>query len=136
MRKYNKEQTDYIETKKALDALEAREKELEAAFVKSLGVTNEDGSVPSRTWAIDDDAIADQAIDDFGVLVEECGLWKELCEAKEAFQAAEERLVNYALSLIPCKKEREILTAASSNLKYRIQIIETVMKLDTKTVTR
>ena len=35
MRKYNKEQTDYIETKKALDALEAREKELEAAFVKS-----------------------------------------------------------------------------------------------------
>ena len=136
MRKYNKEQTDYIETKKALDALEAREKELEAAFVKSLGVVNEDGSVPSRTWAIDDDAIADQAIDDFGVLVKECGLWKELCEAKEAFQAAEERLVNYALSLIPCKKEREILTAASSNLKYRIQIIETVMKLDTKTVTR
>ena len=44
MRKYNKEQSDYIEAKKALDVLEAREKELEAAFVKSLGVVNEDGS--------------------------------------------------------------------------------------------
>ena len=132
----NKEQKDYIETKKALEALEAREHELEAAFVKSLGIRNEDGTSPSRAWAIDNDDLADQAIDDFGVLVEECGLWKELCEAKEAFQKAEERLVNYALSIIPCKKERDILTAASSNLKYRIQIIETVMKLDTKTVTR
>jgi hypothetical protein len=132
--KLNREQKDYIETKKALEALEEREHELEADFVKKLGVKNEDGSIPSRTWAIDDDKIADQAIDDFGALVEECGLWKELCEAKEAFRKAEERLVNYAISIIPCKKEREILTTASSNLKYRIQIIETVMKLDTKTI--
>jgi hypothetical protein len=54
-RKYNREQKEYIETKKALEALEAREKELEAAFVKSLGVVNEDGTVPSHTWAIDDE---------------------------------------------------------------------------------
>lgn len=87
-RKYNREQKEYIETKKALEALEAREKEMEAAFVKSLGVVNEDGTVPSRTWAIDDDSIADQAIDDFGALVEDCGLWAELCKAKEEFQAA------------------------------------------------
>ena len=91
-RKYNREQKEYIETKKALEALEAREKELEAAFVKSLGVVNEDGTVPSHTWAIDDDSIADQAIDDFGTLVEDCGLWAELCKAKEEFQAAEEKL--------------------------------------------
>ena len=125
-RKYNREQKEYIETKKALEALEAREKEMEAAFVKSLGVVNEDGTVPSRTWAIDDDSIADQAIDDFGALVEDCGL----CKAKEEFQAAEEKLVNYAISLVPCRREREILTTSASNLKYRIRIIETVMKFD------
>lgn len=119
-RKYNREQKEYIETKKALEALEAREKELEAAFVKSLGVVNEDGTVPSHTWAIDD----------FGALVEDCGLWAELCKAKEEFQAAEEKLVNYAISLVPCKREREILTTSASNLKYRIKIIETVMKFD------
>lgn len=108
----------------------AREKEMEAAFVKNLGVVNEDGTVPSRTWAIDDDSIADQAIDDFGALVEDCGLWAELCKAKEEFQAAEEKLVNYAISLVPCRREREILTTSASNLKYRIKIIETVMKFD------
>lgn len=129
-RKYNREQKEYIETKKALEALEAREKEMEAAFVKSLGVVNEDGTVPSRTWAIDDASIADQAIDDFGALVEGCGLWAELCKAKEEFQAAEEKLVNYAISLVPCRREREILTTSASNLKYRIKIIETVMKFD------
>lgn len=103
---------------------------MEAAFVKSLGVVNEDGTVPSRTWAIDDDSIADRAIDDFGALVEDCGLWAELCKAKEEFQAAEEKLVNYAISLVPCRREREILTTSASNLKYRIKIIETVMKFD------
>ena len=96
----------------------------------NLGVVNEDGTVPSHTWAIDDDSIADQAIDDFGALVEDCGLWAELCKAKEEFQAAEEKLVNYAISLVPCKREREILTTSASNLKYRIKIIETVMKFD------
>ena len=132
----NKEQKDYIETKKALEALEAREHELEAAFVKSLGIRNEDGTIPSRAWAIDNDDLADQAIDDFGVMIEECGLWDKLCKAREAYQEAEQKLVEYALSLIPCSKEREILTNASSNWKYRIQIIETVMKLDTKTVNK
>lgn len=82
-RKYNREQKEYIETKKALEALEAREKELEAAFVKSLGVVNEDGTVPSHTWAIDDDSIADQAIDDFGALVEDCGLWRNYARQRK-----------------------------------------------------
>ena len=41
-----------------------------------------------------------------------------------------EKLVNYAISLVPCKREREILTTSASNLKYRIKIIETVMKFD------
>ena len=46
MRKYNKEQKAYIEAKKELDILEAQEKKMEADFVKSLVIINEDGSVP------------------------------------------------------------------------------------------
>ena len=134
-RKYNREQKEYIETKKALEALEAREKELEAAFVKSLGVVNEDGTVPSHTWAIDDDSIADQAIDDFGALVEDCGLWAELCKAKEEFQAAEEKLVNYAISLVPCKRERRNLNNfGHSNLNTGSKIIETVYEVSIQTL--
>ena len=104
MRKYSKEQKAYIEAKKALDILESQEKKMEADFVKSLGIVNEDGSVPTATWAIDDDEAADKAIEDFGKLVEESGLWAKLVEAKETFRQAEENLVQYALSLIPFKK--------------------------------
>ena len=82
MRKYSKEQKAYIEAKKALDILESQEKKMEADFVKSLGIVNEDGSVPVATWAIDDDEAADKAIEDFGKLVEESGLWAKLVEAK------------------------------------------------------
>ena len=51
MRKYSKEQKAYIEAKKALDILEAQEKKMEADFVKSLGIINEDGSTRfSSAW--------------------------------------------------------------------------------------
>lgn len=72
---------------------------MEAAFVKSLSVVNEDGTVPSHTWAIDDDSVADQAIDDFGALVEDCGLLAELCKAKEEFRTAEEQLARNIRSI-------------------------------------
>ena len=134
MRKYNKEQKAYIDAKKALDVLESQEKEMEAEFVKSLGIINEDGSVPTRTWTIDDDEIAEKAIEDFEVILEGSGLSEKLFEAKEAFRQAEENLVQYALSIIPFKKERETLARVSNVLKYRQQILDTVLRLDASTV--
>jgi len=138
MRKtYNKEQVTYMKAKALLETLEEKEKEMEADFVKGLNIVNEDGSVPTRTWAIDDDEIAEKAIDDFGKIEEESGLWAEILSAKEALKAAEENLIQYALSIIPFKKEREILTrAAKGNLKCREQILESVLKLDVSTVKR
>ena len=134
MRKYNKEQKAYIEAKKELDILEAQEKKMEADFVKSLVIINEDGSIPTATWTIDDDEIADKALEDFGKLVEESGLWAKLVEAKETFRQAEENLVQYALSMIPFKKEREALARVSNVLKYRQQILDTVLRLDASTL--
>lgn len=135
MRKYSKEQKAYIEAKKALEILEAQEKKMEADFVESLGIVNEDGSVPTATWAIDDDEIADKAIDDFGKLIESSGVWAKLVTAKEKFRQAEEELVQYALSLIPFKKEREVLTRAAANSpRNRQKILDTVLRLDASTV--
>ena len=131
----NKEQKAYMKAKAALEALETMENEMEEDFVKSLGVVNDDGSIPTRTWTIDNDEIAEKAIDDFGKLLEESGLWKKILKAREDFKVAEEALVQYALSIIPFRKERETLTkAAKTNIKYREQIIETVLKLDVSTV--
>ena len=135
MRKYNKEQKEYMNAKAILSALEDQESKMEADFVKSLGVVNPDCSIPTKTWAIDDDEIADKAITDFGKIEEESGLWAEILKARENFKAAEEALVQYALSIIPFRKEREILTRAAKNsIKHREEIIANVLRLDVSTV--
>ena len=54
-----------MKAKAALETLETMEHEMEEDFVKSLGVTNEDGSIPSRTWMIDTVELAEKAIEDF-----------------------------------------------------------------------
>ncbi len=131
----NKQQKAYMKAKAALETLETMEHEMEEDFVKSLGVTNEDGSIPSRTWMIDNDEIAEKAIEDFGKIVEDSGLWEKLKKAKEDFRIAEEALVQYALSIIPFQKERETLTkAVKTSIKYREQVVEMVLKLDVSTV--
>ena len=72
-RTYNKEQKAYNEAKKALDILESQEAKMEAEFVASLGIINDDGTIPEKTWMIDNDEIAEKAIDDFGKIEEESG---------------------------------------------------------------
>lgn len=134
-RTYNKEQKAYIEAKKALDNLESQEAKMEAEFVASLGITNDDGTIPEKTWMIDNDEIAEKAMDDFGKFEEESGLWEKIVAAKEALKIAEENLIQYALSIIPFQKERATLAkAAGGNYKIRMQILESVLKLDTRTV--
>ena len=46
----------------------------------------------------------------------------------------EEKLIDYALSLIPMRKEREVLTAAKNNWKVRQELIDIVMRLDAPSV--
>ena len=131
----NKQQVAYMKAKAALETLETMEHEMEEDFVRSLGITNADGSIPSRTWMIDNDEIAEKAIEDFGKIVEDSGLWEKIKNAKDDFKVAEETLVQYALSIIPFQKEREILAkAAKTSIKYREEIVETVLKLDVSTV--
>lgn len=56
-------------------------------------------------------------------------------EEQERKLEAEEKLIQYALSIIPMKKEREILRkVAKTNWKAREDMLTIVMKLDTKTV--
>ena len=58
-----------------------------------------------------------------------------MCKARDKKLEAEEKLIQYALSIIPMKKEREILSkAAKTNWKARQEMLSIVMKLDTKTV--
>lgn len=133
----NKQQREYGRAKATLDALEAQKNRMEADYVKGLGVVNEDGTTPRHTWAIDDDEMADRAIEEFEEIVESSGLWAKIVAAREALKTAEENLVQYGLSIMPYKKEREILErAAKTNYTTRQKIVELTMRLDVSTVRR
>ena len=132
---YNKVQEEYLLAKAQLELLEEEENKLEQKFIIEKGIVNADGSIPVATYAIDDDETADKAIDDFGKLVVDCGLWAKILKARETLKAAESNLVEYGLSIAP-KKEREILEkAARTNYTVRRKIIDLVIKLDARTVT-
>lgn len=73
--------------------------------------------------------------EEFAEEPEEKKAWDRVCKARDKKLEAEEKLIQYALSIIPMKKEREILRkAAKTNWKTRQEMLTIVMKLDTKTV--
>lgn len=133
--KTNVQQRFYINAKRHLETLEAQEREAERQFIIRKGFVNSDGSIPRHTWAIDDDATADAAIEEYGAYIEATDLWKDLCHARENFRNAEQSLINYAISISP-EEIRGNLRKASEHFKYRKQMIDTVLCLDVSTVKR
>jgi hypothetical protein len=136
MKGYNKQQETYLLAKSNLAVLEAEEKELESKYIKDKGIVNPDGSIPRATWAIDDDKIADMAINEFGHMIETTTLWKSICDARELLKVAEDNLLEYAISILPAGMRGTMQEAVKANYTTRIKAIETVMKLDTRTVKR
>lgn len=126
----NKVQRDYIKATAMLQAVEAEEKEFEKAYCESKGCSF------NHIYAIEDDAEFDKANEELSELEQKSGLWSRVCEARERKIEAEQKLIEYALSIIPFPKERNILKeAAKTNWKARQEMIDLVMKLDTRTVT-
>ncbi len=133
--KTNRQQREYKAAKANLDRLEALERQQEYQFILDNGIVNPDGSTPRHTWAIEDDDTADRAIEEFSVQIEKSGLWSSILEAKERLKKAEEALLDYAISITPAGLHQS-LRKATTNFKYRQEMIDTVMKLDVSTVKR
>ena len=120
----NKEQREYIKAQAELAAAEEQERKLEAEFLKKRGYD------VASIYCIEDESEFDRLNEEFAAEPEEKKVWDRVCKLE-----AEEKLIQYALSIIPMKKEREILSkAAKTNWKARQEMLSIVMKLDTKTV--
>lgn len=133
----NKQQKAYLQAKAKLEALEQQENEVDRLYIIEKGIKNPDGSIPTRTYMIKDDELADKAIDDVGKILVESGLWAKILEARKELKAVEENLINYGLSIIPERlaSEKETLArAAKTNYTVRRKIIDLVLRLDTSTV--
>lgn len=136
-RSYNEIQKQYMIAKANLEALEELEKEVDRLYIIEKGIKNPDGTIPTRTYMIEDDAMADKAIEDVGKILAESGLWNKITKAREELKAAEENLINYGLSIMPSRLagEKETLErAARTNYTLRKKIIDLVLRLDVSTV--
>lgn len=126
----NKVQRDYIKATAMLEAIEAEERDFEESYCKSKGYNFK------HIYVIENEAEFDRANEELAELEQQNGLWARVCNARDIKIEAEQKLIEYALSIIPFPKEREILKKASkTNWKARQEMIDIVMKLDTKTVT-
>lgn len=126
----NKVQKDYIKATTMLEAVEAEERKFEEDYCKSKGYNFK------YIFAIEDEEEFDKANKELSEQKQNSGLWSRVCEARERKIEVEQKLIEYALSIIPFQKERETLKeAAKTNWKARQQMIDMVMKLDTRTVT-
>ena len=135
MRKYSKVQENYLLAKANLDVLEAQEKEIDRKYIVEHHIVNPDGSIPSVSWMIDDDEIANKAIAECSKIVEDSGLWAQILEARELLKEAEKVLIAYGLSIAPSKERLILEKTVVNNYTTRLKVIDLVLKLDVSTVT-
>lgn len=132
----NKQQKAYALARAAYQLAKDEIKRYEQDFIIREKVRNKDGSVPKSVWALDtdDEDYFDELCDK---LYAEDG-FKSLYEAEtDAFknlQAAEERLIDYGLSLPMPENIRKTLSEHRKDYKVRDRLIDLTFQLNTKTV--
>lgn len=130
----NEQQRDYAKAKQAKRRVEMKMEAREETFLKGRGLMDSEGTEADRLYKIEDEALFDMACKEFDLLPGIPELNKEYARAGEALRAAEEALVEYALSIAPPATARTLRESAKNNYTIRQKIITLTMKLDTKTV--
>lgn len=131
----NVAQENYAVAKAWLETLKSEIDDAEADYIKSRGITNQDGSTPTHTWRIDDDDLAERAINEFGSAMNNSELWADYLQAEEACKVAEDDLISFTLALIPDDKARIVLEReAARNVTVREKIVKMAFALDASTI--
>lgn len=131
----NKVQREYMVAKALVETLEERVKEMEQAYIATHSIVNPDGTIPERIFCILDEAVFDKANEESAAEIAACGLEAEYNAAQNALKAAEDRMVEYGISLAPAGI-RAILERGAKDYATRKKLIDLVFRLDVSTVPR
>lgn len=131
----NKVQREYMAAKALVETLEGRVKEMEQAYIATHSITNPDGTIPERIFCILDEAVFDKANEESAAEIAACGLEAKYNAAQNALKAAEDRMVEYGISLAPAGI-RAILERGAKDYATRKKLIDLVFRLDVSTVPR
>jgi hypothetical protein len=132
-------QAHYMIAKANVKTLEEQVDKMELAYITAHAITNADGSTPTKSWHITDDAVFNTMMNDIGDALNETGI----CAAQQALHDAEDALIRYGLSIMPKiysaeKKTLEDycfgLNGHYVHLDVREKFIDLTFKLDVSTV--
>ena len=132
----NKVQRDYMAAKALVETLKEQEKQMEQAYIAAHGIINPDGTTPERIYFIMDEAIFDKANEESAAEIDACGLGDKCIAADAALKAAEDRMIEYGLSLAPAGIRAILAKGAKDNYTTRQKLIDLVFRLDVSTVPR
>jgi len=125
----NKAQKDYLKAKAAHEAIEKLIAKIEADYIKANGIKNADGTIPAKSWMIDDESAFEKMMVDLENELNAC----EIGIAYEALKKTEDALIRYGLSLIQKVKDVEkvqnVLLGKKAIYAYRQKWIELTMKV-------
>lgn len=125
-------QKNYAVAKTFLETCEAAEAESEAAYIRDHGITNPDGTTPTKLYMIENQSVFDQACEDFDG--SEYDLSDQTWEAKRQLKRAEDELIDFALDIFRrvYPVQADTLEAHRNDWNTREKLIDTAFRLDTK----
>lgn len=132
----NQAQRDYMMAKARVEALEDQKEQMEQAYIAAHGIVNPDGSVPGRIFCIMDEAAFEKANEESAAEMTACGLEAEYNNAEAMLRAAEDRLIEYGLSVVLAGVRATLEGGAKGNYAVRQKMIELTLRLDVSTVPR
>lgn len=130
----NTQQKNYAIAKAYLQTCEAEEAESEAKYIRDHGITNPDGTTPAKLWHIEDEAVFDQACEDYDG--SEYDLSDQTWKAKQQLKRAEDELINFALDIFRriYPIQADTLEAHRNDWNTREKLLDVAFRLDTRTI--
>ena len=130
----NKFQRAYMIAKANVKEIESRQKEIERKYISDHGIINSNGCTPEFIYNIDDEATFEKANEECSALIVSSGLEDELNAANAAMKSAEDRLIEYGLSIAPSGIRAALEKGAKENYTIRKKMLDLVFRLDVSTV--
>lgn len=129
----NRIQENYMKAKALVETIRFSMEELERQYIADNGIVNPDGSVPELIYCMDDEAAFDKANEEFSAVMVSAGFEAKSNAARDALRVAEDRLIEYGLSIAPAKIREVLQRGIKENACTRMKIIDITFKLDVST---
>lgn len=128
----NTVQKNYLIAKAFEEAIEAQMEEMEREYIANNGIINPDGTVPELLYCMEDEVAFNKANEEFYAIIVENGLQKTINNARANLKIAENKLIEYGLSIAPVEIREVLEREVKKNICTRSKMIDITLQFDNK----